>query len=83
MCDVDSGLRIRATNYTVRDASVSDEEEEKLRTAAIERLQWPELGGGWGVWGGEGGLGWGGAWPLLLKCGFGSIRVIIRVVRVN
>lgn len=30
MCDVDSGLRIRATNYAVRDASVSDGEEEKL-----------------------------------------------------
>lgn len=41
-CDVDSGLRIGATNYTVRDASVSDEEEEKLPTSAIERLQWPE-----------------------------------------
>lgn len=78
MCDVDSGLRIRATNYAVRDASVSDGEEEKLRTAAIERPQWPELG----VGGGGKGL-WGRAWPLLLKCGFGSIRVIIRVVRVN
>lgn len=71
MCDVDSGLRIRATNYTVRDASVSDEEEEKLRTPTTEQLQWPE-------WGGVG-----GAWPPLLKCGLGSIRGIIRVVRVN
>lgn len=72
MCDVDSGLRFRATNYAVRDASVSDEEEEEtLPTSTIERLQWPERGG------------WGGAWPLLLKCGLGSIRGIIRVVRVN
>lgn len=52
---------------------MSDGEEEKLRTVAIERPQWPELGVGVG----------GRAWPLLLKCGFGSIRVIIRVVRVN
>lgn len=61
MCDVDSGLRIRATNYAVRDASVSDGEEEKLRTAAIERPQWPELGVGGG---GEGAVGQGVATPI-------------------
>lgn len=38
LCDVYSGLRIGATNYSVRDASTRDEEEEKPRTSAIERL---------------------------------------------
>lgn len=42
LCDVYSGLRIGATNYSVRDASTRDEEEEKLRMSAIERLQWLE-----------------------------------------
>lgn len=75
MCDVASGLRTGATNYAVRDASVGDEEEEKLPTSPIERLQWPENG--------RGGVLGEGAWPLLLKSGLGSIRGIIRAVRGN
>lgn len=68
LCDVYSGLRIRATNYTVRDTSMWDEEEEKLQMFTIEHLQWLVIQE---------------AWLLLLKCGPESIRAIIRVVRAN
>lgn len=61
-------LRITATNYSVRDTSMRDEEEEKLQMFAIEHLQWLVIQE---------------AWPLLLKCRPESIRGIIRVVRAN
>lgn len=68
LCDVYYGLRIQATNYTVRDTSMCDEEEEKLQMFTIEHLQWLVIQE---------------AWLLLLKCGPESIRGIIRVVRAN
>lgn len=68
LCDVYSGFRIGAANYTVRDTSMWDEEDEKLQMFTIEHLQWLVIQE---------------VWLLLLKCVPESIRGIIRVVRAN
>lgn len=57
-----------SANYTVRDTTTCDGEDEKPQMFTIEHLQWlvtPEV------------------WLLLLKCVPESIRGIIRVVRAN